>query len=501
MGCRIDRTISHRPYYVLPTAAVNRYVAADVNRWILLGEVLMEQAEPKVPLVEPVSPDEQMINGVLLSAVMRTFQLIFGGVTPHSISALWRDTWDGTKSRGRSASNKRVKKLGLNYAKCVDKFGCAWLPDNLMVWSHPPRFTPNALNQLSLANNAFQRSFMRTPRIQERLSREQMSDQLFIEHLRRYRDHVADSPEQQQAFQAAFNLGASLIVQAYIVDLFHLLATRIPSDIPESRINQPARLRDFLSPLTVEERLGLRGLHHRMIETLLSRAPTVLKPKMPRTSSFAEYNTGLWVDKVFAVFAFDDNHDPIDPTTKPRTVDRRRWNNLPFRQLTRKLTLMVASELGTAGKDQFTQSLKQYAPTKLWIIARNDAGKFAALQKGLRSRLSQLERTGWLMPEVNVHVTLWHRYEYAIGASNRGPNELDMMFDSIPEPFPCTETFREVIDEVEDAWTTTPWITSRQSDVDNMATPRNPDDFGVTLTLTEAEAFQAELHARCGRAA
>lgn len=106
-------TINHHyPYWVLSTAILNRYQANDLNRFAL-DEVLMSHAHPDPKGRYPLVPhEEQVVNEVLLSGIMRTLRLMLGGIAPASIPSVWME-------------KSKKGKLGLNYQQTVQDWGLA----------------------------------------------------------------------------------------------------------------------------------------------------------------------------------------------------------------------------------------------------------------------------------------------------------------------------------------------------------------------------------------
>ena len=125
-------------------------------------------------------------------------------------------------------------------------------------------------------------------------------------------------------------LGANLIVQAYILDLFELLSARMPPAAPGQRGSRLQRIRQFLAPLQIpEERQELRGLHYTMLATLLRTPPTIIKPRATRSAGkritqFPEFNTGLWREKVARLFMHDEVGAMMDPSLGHPATDRHK---------------------------------------------------------------------------------------------------------------------------------------------------------------------------------
>ena len=181
----------------------------------------------------------------------------------------------------------------------MQKNGIAWFPVELIHWNIIPIFTPKAIKHLALTANAFQKSFHKTKGIQKSLSCENMMFELFRDHLR--------SSEYD-----GLVLGAQLIIQSYIQEVLSLLTecwTDGPKDLKKW-------LKEFLARVKLEdsEVSGMQGLSLVMVAELIGSEPQIVAVWQSDTSTgsrhershFSQYNTGLWKDKLFTLFAWDD---------------------------------------------------------------------------------------------------------------------------------------------------------------------------------------------------
>ncbi len=72
----------HRPYYILITKEINTFMTVNTNRWLLCLEALILRINPGPEGLLPAEPAQQLIIGVLISAIMRTLRLLVGGGDP-----------------------------------------------------------------------------------------------------------------------------------------------------------------------------------------------------------------------------------------------------------------------------------------------------------------------------------------------------------------------------------------------------------------------------------
>ena len=85
-------SIIHRPFWVLLTQEVNYFMSSAINRWIFAIEALASRSVARSVPLPPVGYQEQCLNGVMISALVRTLQMIFGGAVPQTKPELWRST-------------------------------------------------------------------------------------------------------------------------------------------------------------------------------------------------------------------------------------------------------------------------------------------------------------------------------------------------------------------------------------------------------------------------
>ena len=405
-----DGTGRHMPYWVLATKEVNGFAAAELNRWLLCLEVLIERASVGHDGGLAASQEEQVINGVMVSALVRLLRMSTS-TDPSLYPSMWRREWRSRvwRPRNREASNDDVeegsgsptqggaKRLGLDLRTCVRENGMVWFPVEEIYWNIRPTFTSRAIKRLAVAANGFQKSFHKNSNIQRSISHEDAMFQLF-------RDYVRTSE------QAGIELGAQLSVRSYIQEVIALLAERW-TDGPRK---PKRRLKKFIAraKLKDNEASGLRGLSWVMVADLIDGAPRVVKVRQSKArgetsngqAHFARYDTGLWRDKVFALFAWDDE--------RADAPKKRGWHNAGFRVLTRRLYSIVVEEVGESAGRRFLSFIKEYAGQCLWAIPQYDHDKLSVMYKASKHHsqeaqdeiggLNLLERTNWLVPQMAI---------------------------------------------------------------------------------------------------
>lgn len=401
----------HAPFWTLPTEEVNNYLARDVTRWLWILEVLISQAMQGLGDLSPVSQEQQMMNGALVTTVIRSLALTVGGGNASQSSALWRDSWTrhgpAQRKEGHETDGEanKVKHIGLRYKKTLEAHGMIWLPSDLLNWNTWPIFTLQSFGDLAVYRNAFQRSFKHMPDIQKKLGQENRFFATYRSFLSQAKQYPRGSAKFDREREYAIHLGAELIVQEFVKDVFSLLASRSECDVK----NESARKTIFLKPLDEDEANGLIGLDYGTLEALLPGVPNVSSAKAVarhKNSHFEQYKTGFWRDKLMGLFMWDDN-----PTMSDNGDGKKRgWENRPFRRLARSLHSLVRREYDDATARQFLVVLRTVASQKIWIIPQYDIDKFSSLRKSSPKfdpdtgkaigLLSELDRTNWLMPQL-----------------------------------------------------------------------------------------------------
>ena len=259
------------------------------------------------------------------------------------------------------------------------------------------------MKDLAVYRNGFQKSFKHMPDIQKKLKQENRFFATFRSYLTRAKQYPRGSVSFDRNSKYAIYLGAELIVQEFIKDIFSLLADRFECGVKD----ESARKTIFLEPLDEDEANGLVGLDFGTVETLLRGQPNVSLAKAAArhmNSHFTQYKTGLWRDKLMGLFLWDDN-----PTVS-NDDKKRGWENMPFRRLARSLYSLVRREYDDATARRFLVALRTVASQKIWIIPQYDIDKISGLRKSSPKidldtgktidSLSDLERTNWLMPQL-----------------------------------------------------------------------------------------------------
>ena len=393
----------HRPYYAFRTREINSYIGYDVNRWLIGLEALICRVDPGPGGLAPASAEQQMINGVMVTTIMRTLRAKLSEQEYRSRRSLWLHSWrskprpegDASGSEAEEGSEPTIVRRGLDYVGSVERTGLAWLPTDLILWEGLPTFKPDIFHRLGVAYNGFGGRLNQTLRVQTLLQQEHRELALYREWLQRSLTLPKRSPD-PHGRRWVFRVGAELIIQSYQLEILGILRRRSQETNP--RIDIVQERWDAI------QSKGLQGFSYDLLITLLLAPPHVVlvKKKARRGRSLLDqYWTGHWIDRVAGLFGLDD--DRLGATTK------RGWEHSPFRVLKRRLQHIVVDVLGRKAERTLEKVINLHACQKMLIIPQYDLDKLSVLRKtrniALRRTLEEmglLGRTNWTMPKLEL---------------------------------------------------------------------------------------------------
>ncbi|KAI9810552.1 MAG: hypothetical protein M1827_006225 [Pycnora praestabilis] len=350
--------------------------------------------------------ERQLLNGVMMSALIRTLKLSIGGDDPLLHRDLWQKSWR-VRQRHRQPAiqndedeeppRRGRQVLGLDYGRCVARFGLVWLPEHMILWNHTlPTFQEHFIRKLAISRNGFEKSLKHTTTIA--MSRAVAKDDQFLTLFDEYLADAKTSDSDDKI--GVLKLAAELVIQNYISQVLELLTRRaFPGD---SAADQEHR--DHLKDrLTDNEVKGLSGLTYVMIERLIGAPPDIARVKSSARngrSVLAKYYTGSWPDKVNGIFALNDlTHDDDGP---------RAWDRTSFRKLTEHLRARIVSAFDAETGIMFDKILSKTAARRLLIIPLYDKDHLATSAKASINNRSDtqaairdtkwLQRTKFAMP-------------------------------------------------------------------------------------------------------
>ena len=405
---------AHPPYWILPTAEVTAFISGCLNRWVLCLEALAALSCRGPEGLAVASNHAQAQHGVMISAMLRTTMMIFGGTDPKMVPELWRTSWTRRKRRppqeteGSDADkgHEPTSCLGLGFRDSIQKHGTIWLDASMIMWESLPCFKPELLPRLPLTRSSLQQNMHVDRDISATMERQDQIRTLFRARVKAAAEAGGTSGDLwlEPRFDQVCAAGSQMIIQQYIQEVFAILHKRVMLDvIPQDRVAVSRKWKARLPPVIYE---GRRGLCHVVVRVLLGEEPRIIKARPPRHDTaasgrqayFGAYHETLrWKDRLRALFHWND-HDG-----KPRG-----WENAGFRQLTRALHAIIVQETGDEGGRLFLDTLADQATRLLWIIPQYDYDRLSVMQKASKhhSRQTQahvlgqnaLQRTNWLVP-------------------------------------------------------------------------------------------------------
>jgi hypothetical protein len=397
---------SHRPYWILSTTAVTRFVWVEIKRWLLGIEFLASRAEGKTRQINNVvtGSGQQLIDAAMMVALLRSLRFSLAGDDPSKKHELWRDSYPGqrqirdeTRPRGFRWADSGVTMRGLNYQHSLNTYGVAWFPDDLVHWESLT-FKPEIYKVVSFRRNGTAESFRNAAQAQRMIEK----DELMIAHLKARLEALPT--EQMTAgwndgdqLKDGLRLASQLVIQAYILDVCQQLRERCRGD---------AASLQRIELLTQE---GLQGLSYTLVAKMLDHSPHIIFPRevgvhgraRNGVAQFKGSSEGLWVDKLQGLFEWGDE------AMEGRGGKRRGWHHKRFRLLARRLYTVVMEVRGREVAEKFQGGLGGEAARHVWIIPQYDKDHFSVLRKKSKHHaaetreyidsISELERTNWIM--------------------------------------------------------------------------------------------------------
>ncbi|OBT52139.1 hypothetical protein VE04_08947 [Pseudogymnoascus sp. 24MN13] len=435
---------THRPYWVLRTSVVNAFMAAQTNRWLLLVEVLIAQVEKTMNGAPSISMQQQLTNGAMAATILRLVKYGFSG-NGSDMRAVLAKKWKvsakyarqnaevmaasrvhnnvrasrGDGSSVNSSSNtdeetplssdvgdleRRTPAVqwqhGLGVEDVIREYGVVWLPGDQVLWSGAyPMFSPTAMSEQAVAKGNFIQSHFAITGAGAAIAAE---DQ-------RLRQLVQEAGSWETR-GVAMGACALMVVQEYVKCVIDILASRW--DGGTTGRHTQTRTREFVAfaKLSKDEAAGLHGINRHMVQRMVGLKPRLVTWRSNKGGSyarngrsrFAKYNTGVWEDKVWALFAWEDESD----------ADKQRgWDGQSFRQAGRQIYHAMEQEWGEDMGGLFLETLKNTAADKLsWILQydlthlscqyKPTSHNSVARQEAIHS-MSALQKTNWVIAQVD----------------------------------------------------------------------------------------------------
>ncbi|KAL8801117.1 MAG: hypothetical protein Q9182_004669 [Xanthomendoza sp. 2 TL-2023] len=418
---------AHRRFYILPTQEVAKFIAASINRWLLLIEATAALSRPGLHGLNPLNGEQQRTRGLVIAAMFRTLRLSLGGLEPTAFPRLWLQSWTQRKRRGTRRNpdgeeRPRRRFCGLGFKEQVRRHGVSALPEEHFHWEGVPSLTRRFLHRSHLSND-FQAGFRAQPHIQAILTQH---DRLLTGFRVKVQTALV-TPDPGLALEAVITLGAELVIQEYVREVFRRVQGWICHGITGAR-NKEAAWIPHRNRLDDEELQGLRGLNHAMLVRLYGPGiqPRIASARPPRTDRegsrrqvWAEnYKTGFWEDRLRGLFAWDDLPEECSP---------RGWENAGFRMLARSLHYIIETESQGLPRPVkyprlFLSILYALAAVYLSIVPQYDLTRISVtfkanshsdpIQQAAIRDLKPIERMNWWICHVPSEMASLLRFRY-----------------------------------------------------------------------------------------
>jgi hypothetical protein len=390
----------HLPYWVLPTPTVIRYIAASLNRWIALIEMLGSMADIKPGLDIPWADQSiQISNGILSTAALRAIRIVVGSLSPQRMQDAWKREW--TKKADTDDSDDETVRtfLGLDFQGAFKAVGFVAIRSDILI-DTAPKFNPEIEDDLGLAHfgTILKASSIRT---KTGLTANDLIFDRFRAQLEDIRDDVLhnriDAKTKVERIGDAIYLAIYLVAKAYMEYLVEQLALRYAEFSNGGRRRSAAsnRYKVFMRRAAAMS-VYTRSLDYATVEKLMGEPPNLAaarptaadEKRRNRGNKFAQYDMTLWRNKVWALFDWTD-------TTK------RAWSNHPWRQTARRLASITEYVLEQQGLEVFTTIFREDISTCFWILPNYD-NEHVLLDKCPKNQVttSAFQWLKWVVPHI-----------------------------------------------------------------------------------------------------
>ena len=464
----------HWPFWILETATVNDFVAANCNRFLALFEVLARSADLSHHRWRAVSRTQQLTNAFMAQAALQAASYALGSAHLSRHSRFWRARYQA------HGDQEAPDSLGLDFRGGIEDLNYLMLPTALVDWHYPPVLSAAFLDQLPYQSPQFAshvaHAAARTISFRATTSRN-----------RDLRAHIQAQlasdlqPHRPEDLVRILRTPLELIVQSLIQTVLRE-ATRGLNPAPPRGL-------DLAQHLGAVDAAGLGGLSYDLVARLYRAAGCSCTPFISKLSPRGAINfpalTGLWWDRLGGLFDWEDL--PAPPAGWRHRPRRRQWDGHHFRTLTRETFQMVQEEIPELDKAAYLAALMTIASEKIWILPNYDLDKFQNLRKSqaqnaLTTRqamegLTRLERCKWNVPQ--IHPSLHQDYRFT-----NDPNR----------PAPVAPSERRKAARVRSALRTRDVRATRVCDnQNNRPVPANailyPGHLGVLTPLEAAQAY------------
>jgi len=317
----------HSPFWRLPTRLVNRFVYADVTRWVLPIEYLRSRMHDQPgQRADPLS--RQVESSAVVNALLRCLRAACVRGFLCESRALYRR--DYHIRRGQSEFPRR----GLDFQGSLERLGVVWLPADLFDWDMLS-FRPEIVPLVEFDDSRLRRVFVDF-QSQQRLDRSLEVDAQLVSSLKegmqlRRRNGQA-CPAAQRIILDVLSTMHQIVFQMYI----HLILTQLHTTVGLAL--PPA------SHLTKDFYQGYRGLCFDQCRLLLDCPPLLSQPRNTGHAQRLSAFPADWVTRLQLLFDWGDGFV-------------RSWDEQPFRRRARRFYQLLADNCNREDAELFKRSL------------------------------------------------------------------------------------------------------------------------------------------------
>ncbi|KAJ4301958.1 hypothetical protein N0V90_004054 [Kalmusia sp. IMI 367209] len=397
----------HRGFWILPTIDVNRFRAADCNRWLAALESIMVISAR----MDPTTRDQE-VNCVMSTALVRTLNAVLDCRNLEEIPSLGSGkayrrprNYQLVSSQHRRLRKPYEKRQGLEYSASITKYGMIWIPYRLGIWNEVvPTFRlfkyPNLDVYYHVLHNSKRRMLLAHLRTEESYK---------MEYLTKLTERARDksSSGNSTAWSQLYYYFAIVAIQRYNQFVWETIGNRW---IRHMGPNSQANMTLFYKRSNMSDacRNGLEILSFQSVENILlvklgiETLYCAKQQKSKKAPFFQQWVDATWKGRIAPLFTYnDDNPSWLLHAPHMKSI---------LAQFEVFRTVLEGETLSTVCQayqetlihyaSRYIQAILHYSKSRASELASIDiAGNSAATRK-TRATQSDLERTKWMFPRI-----------------------------------------------------------------------------------------------------
>lgn len=404
-GTGTGRT-THTTYWSVYTQDANLFRMAECNRWILLGERLMQAAHQQATSVA-----EQELNSYFATTVRRCLKLSLGGGNPKQEPSIWLGK---RHSRGRRRGGKQ-RRHGLDLEASVASYHMMWLDHGLATWQgFVPVFKVHRHRHLDVGWNQMHTAFGFTRQALRAMTREGKARDYLGELVASYQRVHAPSQETRALWNSLYATVAELCVQQYVGAMWTAVFERW-AKMREQEDGRAARdVATFrrMAGMSEDAMEGLeivtwRRVHRYLVKNLgLGEVGIALVKNYANAKThFEGWNSGLWGGRTGPIFGVGAQGEEVHMAGWAK---QGRWHAtyVAVEQMFRTCTpeAAYAGHMAKLRKAMYRtaacsiQGLLAYNEGSMVVLLARQHSSNSQATRSRRAGMSVLERMRWWFP-------------------------------------------------------------------------------------------------------